>query len=173
MDATITKKQIVIVNTVDKNSYGDIEFTYTGEDGVPQTKKIGNKRVKHFEGILIPQRYVELSFSEAYNKEYVYSAVLVKDLMEEKGLVKPEAPKPIPPPNIPSVPTPNPVSPAVQEPRKPLETPNLPSGQEVGLTTKEIGDMIRANKLTSLFGETVAMKLMEWYVNKIRKTTNC
>ena len=167
MDATITKKQIVIVNTVDKNSYGDIEFTYTGEDGVLRKGKIGNKRVKHFEGILIPQRYVELSFSEAYNKEYVYSAVLVKDLMEEKGLVKPEAPKP------PSVPTPNPVSPAVQEPRKPLETPNLPSGQEVGLTTKEIGDMIRANKLTSLFGETVAMKLMEWNVNKIRKTTNC
>src|SRR3990167_9230674 len=85
MDATITKKQIVIVNTVDKNSYGDIEFTYTGEDGVLRKGKIGNKRVKHFEGILIPQRYVELSFSEAYNKEYVYSAVLVKDLLEEKG----------------------------------------------------------------------------------------
>ena len=42
--------------------------------------------------------------------------------MEQKEKAdKPDAPKPIPPPYTPPAPTPNPVSPAVQEPRKPLD----------------------------------------------------
>ncbi len=41
------------------------------------------------------------------------------------------------------------------------ETP--PAPQAVGMLTKEIGDMIRAEKLSVVFGPIIANKLTEWY----------
>jgi hypothetical protein len=52
-----------------------------------------------------------------------------------------------------------------------VQPKTIPPGQEVGMTTKEIGDMIRANKLSIIFGEDLAKKLVEWYKKRIETTT--
>ncbi len=56
------------------------------------------------------------------------------------------------------------------EPVQSKSTPIVPSGQEVGMTTKEIGDMIRSKMLSVVFGED-AIKLTEWYKKRIKTTT--
>ena len=43
-----------------------------------------------------------------------------------------------------------------------LATPP-PAPQAVGMMTKEIGDMIRAKYLKTIFGEKIAIGLMHWY----------
>lgn len=71
----ITRKQVIVVDTVESNDYGDMLFT----DKEGKNYKIGSKRVEYFLGIITEGVAVELSYSTAYNKEYIYSAVQVKD----------------------------------------------------------------------------------------------
>lgn len=40
---------------------------------------------------------------------------------------------------------------------------NQPAPQAVGMLTKEIGDMIRADKLIPIFGKETAIELVGWY----------
>lgn len=46
-----------------------------------------------------------------------------------------------------------------------------PSGQEIGMTTKELGDMIRAKYLIPIFGNEVGTELIKWYRGRILSTT--
>lgn len=71
----ITRKQVIVVDTVESNDYGDMLFT----DKEGNNYKISSKRVQYFEGVVVEGTGVELSYSTAYNKEYIYSAVQVKD----------------------------------------------------------------------------------------------
>ena len=41
------------------------------------------------------------------------------------------------------------------------------NGQAVGMTTKEIGDHIRAGTLSTVFGKTIAVGLTVWYRGRI------
>jgi hypothetical protein len=43
--------------------------------------------------------------------------------------------------------------------------------QAVGMSTKEVGDMIRSGKLSVIFGQPTAEKLVEWYKKEILKNT--
>ncbi len=71
----ITRKQIIVVDSVDSNEYGDMLFT----DKEGNNYKISSKRVQYFEGVVVEGMGVELSYATSYNKEYIYSAVQVKD----------------------------------------------------------------------------------------------
>ncbi len=44
-------------------------------------------------------------------------------------------------------------------------------GQQIGMTVKEIGDMIRSEKLKGLFGVDAAMEIIKWYRGQILGTT--
>jgi len=48
--------------------------------------------------------------------------------------------------------------------------PEIP-GQEIGMTVKEIGDMIRTEKLVALFGLEATVELVKWYRGRILATT--
>lgn len=45
------------------------------------------------------------------------------------------------------------------------------NGQAIGMTTKEIGDMMRANILSAIFGKIIAASLTTWYRSKILAIT--
>ena len=64
--------------------------------------------------------------------------------------------------------TPEPVKPASTH--TPTDKPE-PAPQAVGMTTKEIGDMIRAGKLKEIFGFEIAVDLIKWYRGQILATT--
>ena len=44
-----------------------------------------------------------------------------------------------------------------------VEPQEPPNPQAVGMITKEIGDMIRAERLNGLFGHDIAVELIKWY----------
>ena len=94
-EAIITRTQIIVVGEVSKNSYGDLTFS----DKEGKQYKISAKRISYFEKVIIPEMAIQLNFATAYNKEYIYSAVLVKDAMLIKEPAKVEAP----PPAIPEI----------------------------------------------------------------------
>ena len=61
------------------------------------------------------------------------------------------------------------------EPREKESPPHVPGKEEilpapapqaVGMITKELGDMIRAEKLTAIFGVKVGGELTRWYRNQ-------
>ena len=58
------------------------------------------------------------------------------------------------------------ISPTVERPPK-TEIP----GQQIGMTVKEIGDMIRQSKLKEIFGVEATIELVKWYRGQILGTT--
>lgn len=71
--------------------------------------------------------------------------------------VERELPPPVKPKTVP-------IPPPSGAPRPPPGTHKAePAPQVVGMLTKEIGDMIRAEKLSVVFGSIIANKLTEWY----------
>jgi len=54
-----------------------------------------------------------------------------------------------------------PIPPDYEPPDEPEKPPVPP--QAVGMTTKEVGDMIRAGKLAIIFGKKIANDLVAWY----------
>ena len=48
---------------------------------------------------------------------------------------------------------------------------SAPLGPEIGMTVKEIGDMIRAGQITKLFGAKIGAELITWYRGRIISTT--
>ncbi len=78
-EVIITRKQIVVVDTVGENSYKDLTFT----DKEGNAYKISNKRVQYFKDKILPGRAVQLNFAKAYDKEYIYSADFVEDKLPE------------------------------------------------------------------------------------------
>lgn len=108
-ETTIVRSEIVVVDTVDSNSYGDMLFT----DKAGKSYKVGNKRVQYFENVIIPGVAVELNYATAYKKEYIYNAVQVAIPKE----VEPLEPEPqIDEPELGDIPLdyPMPLTPAFQ-----------------------------------------------------------
>lgn len=138
-EAQITRSAIIVVDTVSNNTYGDLVFTDKGGGNY----KVGNKRVKYFEDKIISGMSVQLNFSQAYGKEYIYNASLVDGNL--------------PPPVTPPLPEQgNPSNEEVGQPRQ-------VNPQAVGMITKEIGDMIRSQKLSEIYGRETASRLISWY----------
>lgn len=74
-EQTIVRTQIIVVDVVGENSYGDL--TFTDKEGTAY--KIPVKRKQYFEKIIIPDMAVQLNYAmSSFNKEYIYSAVQVK-----------------------------------------------------------------------------------------------
>jgi len=142
----ITKSTEIIVKSREFNSYNDLLFTDT--DG--NNYKVSNKRVQYVDNAIQEGRLVKLNWSTAYNRDYIYNAELLGDDIAHS------------PPEE---------SPLVKHALKEGAEIAKPSGQEVGMTTKEIGDMIRADKLSVIFGAEPAKELVEWYKNRIKGTT--
>ena len=147
-EATIIKTQIIVVNEVGQNTYGDM--TFTDKEGNPY--KISSKRKQYFEKIIVPDVAVQLSYAmSSFGKEYIYSAIQVKDKLPAL------ASEPVPAPD--------------KIPKEPIPPKPEPAPQAIGMTTKEIGDMIRAKYLVPIFGNEIANELIKWYQSQILGTT--
>ncbi len=143
-EATIVRSQCIVVNEVGANSYGDLTFT----DKENNQYKISVKRKQYFEKVILPNVAVQLNYAmSSFGKEYIYSAVQVKE-----GL---------PPPVTPKVVTSS-ISKTEPKPQPKTEI----TGQTIGMTTKEVGDLIRAKMLTEVFKEA-APKVNAWYKSQM------
>lgn len=86
-DIKTTRSDVIVVDSVELNSYGDL----TWKDKAGKDYKVSAKRNQYFEKIILPNMAVKLSFAEAYNKEYIHKAELVSDKMAE---TTPKPPQP-------------------------------------------------------------------------------
>jgi len=156
----ITRTQSIVVDKVETNTYGDL--TFTDKEGV--SRSIGKARRIHFEKTIVPGAGVILNYTSNPHKpntEYIYSAELVKDKL----------PAAVNPPEIKLEPQhleKEKIVASISGTAPPLKEP---APQAVGMTTKEIGDMIRAKMLTEVFGKETAIKLLNWYKGQILSTT--
>ncbi len=82
-DVEITRKKIIVVDSVGKNDYGDLIFN----DKEGNDYKVSAKRRQYFDKIIELDAAVQLNYSSFKGREYVYSAVQVKDSLPE---AKPE-----------------------------------------------------------------------------------
>ena len=73
-EAKITRKTIIVVDTIDTNQYGDL--TWTDKEG--KEYKVKSTRKQYFEAIQ-PARAVEISWSSFKGTEYPYSVVAVAE----------------------------------------------------------------------------------------------
>ena len=85
----ITREDIVVVDTVSNNEYGDLLFTVKGGEEY----KISNKRIQYFEKVILPDTAIKLSFAEAHGREYIYRADSVEGELPEKKPSPKEKPK--------------------------------------------------------------------------------
>lgn len=147
----ITREDIIVVARVYNNSYGDLLWT----DKEGKEYKVSNKRVKYFDKIILPDTAVKLFFAlSTSGTEYVHKAVKVEGEL--------------PPPTKPSELLPE----HQKEIKKATQPkPNEPAPQAVGMTTKELGDMIRAKQLIPIFGVEIGAELVKWYRSQILGTT--
>ncbi len=163
--ADITRTQIIVVGNVETNAYGDLTFT----DKEGKSYKVKSTRKQYSEKAIVPGQAAQLNFAVYMNKEYVYSAEAVKDKLPEA--VKPGSvillEKHFTTEN--SSTSTGGIAPLKVNQGEPLS--KEPAPQAVGMTTKEIGDMIRAKMLTEVFGKETAIKLLAWYKGQVLSTT--
>jgi benzoyl-CoA reductase/2-hydroxyglutaryl-CoA dehydratase subunit BcrC/BadD/HgdB len=140
----ITREQIIVVDHSEIDQYG--KLIVTDKSGVKHTI---NAKHSHLAEFIIPGRAVKFMYATYMNKEYIADAVLV-ELPANQQQPPPQAPESV---------------------RKPVEPQkNTIVGAQVGMTVKELGDMIRAKMLTIVFGEETAKELTRWYKNQITTT---
>ncbi len=97
-EQAVIRTQVIVVGEVGTNSYGDLTFT----DKTGGTYKVSVKRKQYFEKVIVPDMAVQLSYAmSSFGKEYVYSAMQVKD-----GLPPPTTPPPMTHPAAPVMPKP-------------------------------------------------------------------
>ena len=132
---------IITVESTTIDSYGNMMVTPKGGG---KDIRIGVKRKQLFaffsDGVA-----VELIWSKFNDNDYVSDAKLVAE-----GLPAPKQPI---------------ETEAMKAPLEPSHQP--PAPQAVGMLTKEIGDMIRAKMLTTLFGATIKNELVRWYRSQV------
>ena len=72
----IIRTAIIVVDSVDTNSFGDLTFIDKESIGY----KVSEKRKPYFEKIIVPGAAVQLNYAmSSFGKEYIYSAVQIKD----------------------------------------------------------------------------------------------
>ena len=124
MEAEITRSEIIVVDTIGSDSYGNLNFM--NKEG--KEYKVKQGRRKYFDDIIKPGLAVKLSFAEYMKSEYVYKAELVSDKL--------------PPPTSEATQS----SSGAVEKKVPQELPKQAiAPQEKGLWIKELGEMIRTN----------------------------
>ena len=140
----IIREEVITVDTCRPNDYGDlIVITTTGAElKVKNTRKSIISLIEENVG-----RAIKLGWASYMNHDYIAKA----ELFDGKPPVEQQVPE---------------VKPSVDKP-KPQES----SGPEIGMTVKEIGDMIRTDKLKTTFGFEASVKLIEWYRARILGTT--
>ncbi len=84
----------------------------------------------------------------------------------------------LPPPETPPPTKPQPMPQPVQLNSSPVKPPDhtetpptQPIGAEIGMTIKELGDLLRANLLYKVFGDEAGTNLLKWYQGRILGTT--
>lgn len=133
-EVTIVRKEIIVVDHVVPDSYGNL---IVADKAGNEYRVNANHNSLH--PVFQPGAAVELGYGNFMNKEYIHTAVQVKD-----NIPPPRKPEPVPhQPGEESLPTPAP--------------------QAVGMMTKEIGDNIRANVLYKIFGKKIGVELIKWY----------
>ncbi len=138
----IIRTEVVVVESMDYDKYGNLLF----KDKEGRDHKLGEKRI-HLADQIVEGRAVELGYAEYMNKEYIADCKLV-----ETQLPPPEKPKKI-------------ESSIPKTEHKP-EAKHEIAPQAIGMTTKEVGDLIRAKMLTEVFKET-APKANAWYKSQM------
>ncbi len=126
---------------------------YQGKDFKRVTDKAGKTfNVKYGIGgclrdkwhLLVPGNAIEITWGKYNGKPFVQDFIVVGEASEVVKLGPKTA-----------------ESPPLQEGEPP------PAPQAVGMLTKEIGDMIRAKMLTTLFGATIKSELVKWYRSQV------
>ena len=140
MKLTLTK----VSQEFTKNGAECRKITGTDADGKETTKFIFDN-LKFAWGLLVEGKEIELKLVQ---KGQFWNVINMKPANEpwpeQTDAVKPEE---VVPPRV--------------EINKGSEAP--PNPQAVGMITKEIGDMIRAERLNGLFGHDTAVELIKWY----------
>ena len=136
---TIIRTQIIVVDVVGENSYGDL--TFTDKEGTAY--KIPVKRKQYFDKIIISDEAVQLNYAmSAFGKEYIYSAVQV-----EGKLSPPRKPYQAPVP--------------IAKPVKPDRDLTI----EAQVAIKSITELWAAGKLTEDNSLVIALKI--WLSEKL------
>ena len=151
----ITRSVNIVIDTVSKNSYGDLEFT----DKEGTEYKVGNKRAHFFTDIIVPNTAVTLNYAEAYNKEYIFNASQIQAQLS--------------PPVKPQVPPTQKVKGAINEIQPSTGhiniTPDVTRLRSMALSYSK--DLAVANKLALLDIETYANRFLSWILNRDVKPT--
>lgn len=154
--------QIIVSNTeLMEGDYGEyLKVTYKDKNGKESFRNIG----AHFKdrwSEFTQGRMIELKYRKGENDKWILQEIIPAQLSEQPSNA----------PQSKSEPLKEESNKLLQHAIKEGAVIDKPSGQEVGMTTKEIGDMIRADKLSVLFGAETAKKIAEWYMNRIKSTT--
>ena len=92
VEVKITRQEIIVVDEVSNNSYGDLVFT----DKAGNSYKVGKNRAQYFKDIIFPDVAVQLNYApnpHRQGEEYISSAVQVE------GELPQPTEKPTPRPN--------------------------------------------------------------------------
>ncbi len=142
MEVDIIRTEVFVVDHSDQDEYGNLNVV--SKEG--KAYRI-NKKHEPIHSMFTDEMAVEVGYGYFMNKEFIHTARQVKDAIgptAQETLAKPE----------------------------PAPTPRSePAPQAVGMTTKELGDMIRAGKLVEVFGSEVGSGLVVWYRGQILGTT--
>ena len=137
---------IIMVKTAERmtGDYGEyVKVSGSDGDGKPVNKNVSEKFKDKWE-LLVENALLEFKMVQKDNKWNIADII-------------PASEQPLPPAVKPET---------HHEEGKPPEK-ILPAKevapQAIGMMTKEIGDMIRANKLTTIFGKENAEELIKWY----------
>ena len=141
-------KTIIVVGHTEIDGFGNLQVT----DKEGKVTKIAAKREK-LHPLFQQGHAVELDWQTYMDKDYVADAKLVGDALAVGSAVPAVV-----------------VSSSKEESTRVFEKPE-PSGQEIGMTVKEIGDMIRAGEISKLFGAKIGAELITWYRGRIISTT--
>ncbi len=145
-EPTITRTTGIVVDSTDFNDRGYLCITDTRGD----IHKIGPKRATKLLDIFQPGAAVTLKYASYKDQEYITDAEpIITDAEPAKD-------------NLPTPPKPSTVKVPVDQ---------RAEGQRTGMTVKEIGDMIRANKLRILFGDEIGNDLVKWWRGEILGAT--
>jgi hypothetical protein len=147
-----------------KNDYGDL--IVTSKYGCDY--KISNKRTNLFD-IFQPETAVVVGYSSYMNKDYI-AVAHPADQFPAVTHYEVETPPQKHPQEVSSQATESKSEGIKAERQQDIPAPPIP-GQQIGMTVKEIGDMIRANQLTKIFGHPADFNLVKWYRGQILGTT--
>lgn len=147
---------VIIVGVTETDEYGHLWVT---PQGGGDRVKIAKKR-EQLHPLFQQGKAVMLKWQTYMDKPYVADAQLV-----EGNLPPPKAPEPLPAEAQAEVDKAVEASGAIPFPPKP--EPPAPAPQAIGMITKEIGDMIRAKYLVSIFGPETQKELIRWYRGQV------